>query len=65
MAMSMYSLLVIEEGYPLLERKLRALTLDHPDIIVTANIGCLMHLGEPGVRPIVHWLNLVAEDLAP
>ena len=35
-----------------------------PDLIVTANIGCLMHLQEHEGVPVVHWLNLVADDLS-
>jgi glycolate oxidase iron-sulfur subunit len=59
-----YSILQADLSQQLLERKLRALTGDHPDVVVTANIGCLMHLGEPGTASVVHWLNLVAEDMA-
>jgi glycolate oxidase iron-sulfur subunit len=45
------------------QRKLQALKVDHPDIIVTANIGCLMHLGEVDGVPVRHWLTLLADDL--
>lgn len=45
------------------ERKLAALKTDHPDMIVSANIGCLMHLGEVGGVPVRHWLTVVADDL--
>lgn len=58
-----YSILQADLSKQLRERKLRALTVDHPDLIVTANIGCLMHLAESGGVPVQHWLNLVAEDL--
>ncbi len=60
-----YSILQADLSEQLRERKLRALTIDHPDVVATANIGCLMHLGEPGVTPVLHWLNLVAEDMRP
>jgi glycolate oxidase iron-sulfur subunit len=58
-----YSILQPELSGRLRERKLHALKSDHPDVIVTANIGCLMHLGEGEQTPVIHWLNLVAEDL--
>lgn len=44
-------------------KKLYALNRHHPDKIVTANIGCMMHLQEEGGKPVGHWLNLVADDL--
>ncbi|RMG37629.1 MAG: glycolate oxidase iron-sulfur subunit [Gammaproteobacteria bacterium] len=46
-------------------RKLQALRIDAPDLIVTANIGCLGHLQDEGGTPVAHWLNLLAEDLPP
>jgi len=58
-----YSILQPELSGQLRERKLRALTADHPDLIVTANIGCLMHLVESDGVPVQHWLTLVADDL--
>jgi glycolate oxidase iron-sulfur subunit len=39
--------------------KLRALEAMRPDVIVTANIGCLTHL-ESGTRtPVKHWIELL------
>ena len=58
-----YSILQSELSQRLRERKLHALMADHPDVIVTANIGCLMHLEEVDGVPVQHWLNFVAEDL--
>ena len=58
-----YSILQADLSGQLLERKLRALKVDHPDVIVTANIGCLMHLDGADPLPVIHWLNLLAEDL--
>jgi glycolate oxidase iron-sulfur subunit len=58
-----YSILQSGLSKQLRKRKLQALTGDHPDLIVTANIGCLMHLDEPGGVPVRHWLNLLADDL--
>jgi glycolate oxidase iron-sulfur subunit len=58
-----YSILQSDLSQQLRDRKLRALQADHPDLIVTANIGCLMHLGEVGGVPVQHWLNTIADDL--
>ncbi len=58
-----YSILQPGLSRRLRERKLRALKIDHPDLIVTANIGCLLHLGEVDGVAVRHWLNQVADDL--
>jgi glycolate oxidase iron-sulfur subunit len=58
-----YSILQADLSQKLRRRKLAALKVDHPDLIVTANIGCLMHLGDLDGVPVRHWLNLVADDL--
>jgi glycolate oxidase iron-sulfur subunit len=58
-----YSILQPGLAEQLRERKLLALKVDHPDLIVTANIGCLMHLGETDGTTVKHWLTLVADDL--
>ncbi len=58
-----YSMLQPTLSQQLRERKLQALKVDHPDVIVTANIGCLLHLDSADPLPVRHWLNLVAADL--
>lgn len=58
-----YSIFQRKLSQQLRSRKLAALKIDHPDLIATANIGCLMHLGELNGTPVKHWLNIVAEDL--
>jgi len=45
------------------ERKRAALTVEHPELIVTANIGCLSHLHDEEGPPVLHWLVLLARDL--
>jgi glycolate oxidase iron-sulfur subunit len=45
------------------ERKLAALEASHPQQIVTANIGCQMHLGAGTETPVVHWIELVARSI--
>jgi len=39
--------------------KLHALEQDSPDLIVTANIGCLTHLAAGTERPVQHWVELL------
>ena len=39
--------------------KIAALTGAAPDAIVTANIGCWLHLGETAPVPVRHWLEAV------
>jgi glycolate oxidase iron-sulfur subunit len=45
----------------LLSQKLKDLTLDQPDVIVTANIGCQLHLGGTADVPVKHWLELLVD----
>jgi glycolate oxidase iron-sulfur subunit len=45
------------------DRKLSALTAGEPESIVTANIGCLMHLAGGANVPVQHWVQLLAENL--
>ena len=58
-----YALTQPELSQRLRERKRTALTMEHPDLIVTANIGCLSHLHDEQGPPILHWLVLLARDL--
>jgi len=60
-----YSLLQPALSYRLRARKLAALESGTPDVIVTANIGCLMHLASGTDRPVRHWIELLAEAIAP
>jgi glycolate oxidase iron-sulfur subunit len=45
------------------KRKLAALEVSHPQQIVTANIGCQLHLGAGTETPVVHWVELVARSI--
>ena len=56
-----YSLLQPEISQRLLKRKLNALTIDDPEQIVTANIGCQLHLGTQSDVPVRHWIELLDE----
>jgi glycolate oxidase iron-sulfur subunit len=59
-----YSVLHPDLSQQLLERKLNALGTGEPDEIVTANIGCQMHLQSGTQRPVRHWIELVEERLS-
>jgi glycolate oxidase iron-sulfur subunit len=48
-----------EMSQKLLGNKLKALTVDNPDRIVTANIGCQMHLETKSPVPVQHWIELL------
>lgn len=54
-----YSLLQPAMSERLLERKLAALLVEDPEQIVTANIGCQMHLGSRSTVPVKHWIELL------
>jgi glycolate oxidase iron-sulfur subunit len=55
-----YSLLESKMSSQLLENKLSHLEEHQPDMIVTANIGCLMHLQSGTKIPVKHWIELLA-----
>lgn len=54
-----YSVLQPELSQKLLANKLKALTVDHPERIVTANIGCQLHLATKSDVPVQHWIELL------
>ncbi|UTW13232.1 glycolate oxidase subunit GlcF [Marinobacterium rhizophilum] len=54
-----YSILQPEMSQKLLRNKLEALTEDNPERIVTANIGCQLHLESKADRPVQHWIELL------
>jgi glycolate oxidase iron-sulfur subunit len=58
-----YSILQPQLSQQLLGAKCRALTEDAPDVIATANIGCLEHLRAGTSVPVRHWIELIAERL--
>jgi glycolate oxidase iron-sulfur subunit len=58
-----YSILQPELSQRLLRAKLAALTQDAPQVIATANIGCLAHLRGGTAVPVRHWVELLAERL--
>jgi glycolate oxidase iron-sulfur subunit len=54
-----YSLLQPKLSAQLLNNKVAALQAEEPDIIATANIGCLTHLQSKSNRKVVHWVELL------
>ncbi len=59
-----YSLLQSTLSRQLLDNKLRALQGDAPECIVTANIGCQLHLAGGAHVPVGHWIELLDEASA-
>ena len=54
-----YSILQPELASQLRSNKLDAISKLQPDVIATANIGCILHLQKGTSTPVVHWLELV------
>jgi glycolate oxidase iron-sulfur subunit len=60
-----YSVLQPEIASALKTRKLGHLQAGAPELIATANIGCLTHLQSGSPIPVRHWVELLDEALAP
>ncbi|HVC30720.1 MAG TPA: heterodisulfide reductase-related iron-sulfur binding cluster, partial [Steroidobacteraceae bacterium] len=58
-----YSILQPAISRQLGANKLAALQAGAPDVIATANIGCLLHLASGADRPVRHWIELLAEGI--
>ena len=59
-----YSVLHPELAMPLRDRKLGHLTALEPQVIVSANIGCIQHLQSGTPLAVRHWVEVVDEALA-
>ncbi len=59
-----FSILQPELSRELRRRKLETLTADRPDVIASANVGCMAHLAETSPVPVRHWIELVDDALA-
>ncbi|KHD05238.1 glycolate oxidase iron-sulfur subunit [Candidatus Thiomargarita nelsonii] len=57
-----YSILQPELSQQLLTNKLHSLQKGSPDVIVTANIGCQMHLATRADVPVKHWIELIDDS---
>ena len=54
-----YSILQGELSRRLLANKVTALESAGPEVIATANIGCLAHLETGTACPVMHWISLL------
>jgi glycolate oxidase iron-sulfur subunit len=59
-----YSILQPDIAGQLKTRKLDNLQAGQPELIATANIGCLTHLQSGTTMPVKHWVELLDEALA-
>jgi glycolate oxidase iron-sulfur subunit len=59
-----YSLTQPALSYALRNQKLEKLKAQEPQIIVSANVGCIAHLQSGTSTPVVHWVELVEHMLA-
>jgi glycolate oxidase iron-sulfur subunit len=60
-----YSVLQRDLSQPLRDRKIGALTAARPEVILSANIGCIVHLAAASPVPVRHWIEWLDERLAP
>jgi glycolate oxidase iron-sulfur subunit len=60
-----YSILQPELSQRLLDNKIAALTSGLPAAILTANIGCQMHLQSATELPVRHWIEALDDRLPP
>ena len=58
-----YSILQPELSQRLKANKLAALEADGPEVIATANIGCLVHLASGAAQPVRHWIEVLDDAL--
>jgi len=57
-----YSVLQPEISHRLQLRKLAVLEENSPQVIVTANIGCQLHLQSGAKVPVKHWVELLHQQ---
>ena len=58
-----YSILQPAIAEELRDRKLEALQVSRPDVILSANVGCIVHLSGAAEIPVRHWVEWIAERL--
>jgi glycolate oxidase iron-sulfur subunit len=58
-----YSLLQPELSRELLRNKVAALQSAGPQMIATANIGCLAHIGSGTALPVRHWIEVLEQRM--
>lgn len=57
-----YSIMQADLSQRLLTRKLGVLQENSPEVIVTANIGCQLHLQSEAGVPVMHWVELLQQQ---
>ncbi|MEO9149830.1 MAG: heterodisulfide reductase-related iron-sulfur binding cluster, partial [Burkholderiaceae bacterium] len=60
-----YSVLQPELSKQLRDRKIDNLQQGKPDVIASANVGCITHLQSGTGTPVKHWIELLDVALAP
>jgi glycolate oxidase iron-sulfur subunit len=60
-----YSILQQEIAQQLLRNKVGALESGGPDVIATANIGCLAHIQSGTNLPVRHWIEVLDTSVSP
>jgi glycolate oxidase iron-sulfur subunit len=58
-----YSVTQPELSYQLRDNKIKNLEATNPEVIVSANIGCLTHLQSGTDTPVRHWIELIDQVL--
>lgn len=58
-----YSVTQPELSYKLRDNKIKNLEAVNPEVIVSANIGCLTHLQSGTETPVRHWIELIDQAL--
>ncbi|HKQ14273.1 MAG TPA: glycolate oxidase subunit GlcF [Steroidobacteraceae bacterium] len=58
-----YSILQPTVAEELRARKLAALQVPRPDVILSANVGCIVHLAGASEIPVRHWVEWIAARL--
>jgi glycolate oxidase iron-sulfur subunit len=59
-----YSILQPDLSNQLRDRKIEALQVQRPDVILSANIGCITHLASAAQIPVRHWIEWLDARLA-
>ena len=60
-----YSIFQPKLSHQLRDNKLNNMLASEPDVIVTANIGCQLHLQSGSGREVLHWVELLDKALRP
>jgi glycolate oxidase iron-sulfur subunit len=60
-----YSILQPQLAVALRDRKLGNLAKLEPQIIVSANVGCIQHLQSGTATPVKHWIEVLDDALLP